>query len=52
MWDYYTLATELEQAGFVNIRRCVFGDCVDEKFRLVEDEGRFDGGCAIEARSQ
>jgi hypothetical protein len=52
MWDYCTLAAELEQAGFVNIRRCAFGDCVDEKFRLVEDEARFDGSCAIEARSQ
>jgi hypothetical protein len=50
MWDYWTLAAELEQAGFVNIRRCVFGDCGDEKFRLVEDEARFDGSCAIEAR--
>jgi hypothetical protein len=52
MWDYCTLATELEQAGFVNIRRCAFGDCADEKFKLVEEEGRFDGSCAIEARNR
>jgi hypothetical protein len=52
MWDYCTLAAELERAGFVDIRRCAFGDCADEKFRLVEDEARFDGSCAIEARNQ
>jgi hypothetical protein len=52
MWDYCTLATELEHAGFVKIRRCAFGDCVDERFRLVEEEARFHGSCAIEAQSQ
>jgi hypothetical protein len=52
MWDYCTLATELEHAGFVKIRRCAFGDCVDERFRLVEEEDRFHGSCAIEAQSQ
>jgi hypothetical protein len=51
MWDYCTLATELGRAGFVDIRRCAFGDCVDKTFRLVEEEARFEGSCAIEARS-
>jgi hypothetical protein len=51
MWDYCTLATELDQAGFANIRRCAFGDCVDTKFQLVEEKARFNGSCAIEARS-
>ena len=51
MWDYCTLATELERAGFADIRRCAFGDCVDKTFRLVEEEARFDGSYAIEARN-
>jgi len=52
MWDYCTLTAELERAGFNGIRRCVFGDCDDAKFGLVEEQNRFDGGCAIEARRQ
>jgi len=41
MWDEKSLAAALDKTGFVNIRRCSFGDCQDEKFRLVEDAGRF-----------
>jgi SAM-dependent methyltransferase len=41
MWDESSLAAALDKTGFVNIRRCRFGDCQDEKFRLVEDAGRF-----------
>jgi len=55
MWDENSLAAALDKTGFVAIRRCRFGDCKDEKFRLVEDAGRFydaeDGveECAMEA---
>jgi len=55
MWDEISLAAALDKTGFVAIRRCRFGDCRDEKFRLVEDAGRFydaeDGveECAMEA---
>jgi SAM-dependent methyltransferase len=55
MWDEASLATALDKTGFINTRRCQFGDCKDEKFRLVEDAGRFydanDGveECAMEA---
>jgi len=55
MWDESALAAALDKTGFVNIRRCYFGDCSDEKFRLVEDAGRFydaNGGveeCGMEA---
>ena len=55
MWDEISLAAALDKTGFVGIRRCRFGDCKDEKFRLVEDAGRFydahDGveECAMEA---
>jgi hypothetical protein len=55
MWDESSLAAALDKTGFVNIRRCRFGDCKDGNFRLVEDAGRFydanDGveECAMEA---
>jgi hypothetical protein len=41
MWDESSLAAALGKTGFVNIRRCRFGDCQDDNFRLVEDAGRF-----------
>ena len=41
MYDYAGMARLLEQAGFVSIRRCRFGDADDAMFDLVEDEGRF-----------
>jgi SAM-dependent methyltransferase len=41
MWDESSLAAALAKTGFVNIRRCRFGDCPDDKFRLAEDAGRF-----------
>jgi hypothetical protein len=41
MWDESSLAAALDKTGFVNIRRCSFGDCTDGNFRLVEDAGRF-----------
>jgi hypothetical protein len=55
MWDEISLAAALDKAGFVAIRRSRFGDGKVEKFRLVEDAGRFydaiDGveECAVEA---
>jgi SAM-dependent methyltransferase len=41
MWDEISLAAALDKTGFVNIRRCRFGDRTDGKFSLVEDAGRF-----------
>ena len=41
MWDEISLAAALDKTGFVDIRRCRFGDCKDGNFRLVEDVGRF-----------
>jgi hypothetical protein len=41
MWDKNSLAAALDKTGFVNIRRCRFGDCKDGNFRLVEDADRF-----------
>jgi hypothetical protein len=55
MWDEYSISAALDQAGFVNIRRCDFGDSSDPMFAKVEDLARFHDTehdireCAIEA---
>lgn len=41
MWDFKSLAHELRQAGFHNVRRCEAGDCADSMFADVEDPRRF-----------
>lgn len=50
MWDRHSMASELEAAGFVQIRNCTFGDSEDPMFRYVEEEGRFYGAVAMECR--
>jgi len=37
MWDEYSISAALDQAGFVNIRRCDFGDSSDPMSAKVED---------------
>ena len=41
MYDVRSMNRELENAGFVDIRECDFGDCEDALFAEVEDLGRF-----------
>lgn len=41
MWDYPSLATELEAAGFTDIRRARYGDAQDPLFKDVENPGRW-----------
>jgi predicted SAM-dependent methyltransferase len=48
MWDFISLKKELEDAGFINIRRAYFNDSKDPKFREVEDESRFVDALAVE----
>jgi hypothetical protein len=50
MWDYPAMAQALEGQGFRNIRGCKFNDSEDPMFARVEDQLRFDGALAIEAR--
>lgn len=50
MWDHASLAEELKHAGFVNIRKCNYDDCVDNMFKHVEDSGRFTDAVALECR--
>jgi hypothetical protein len=48
MWDYLSLKNELGSLGFKEIRRCRFGDSIDDMFQQVEDEGRFVNCLSIE----
>lgn len=50
MWDRESLRSELEKAGFKNVRECFYGDCEDTVFKYVEDEGRFQKAVAMECR--
>ncbi len=50
MWDSKSLSEELKNAGFSNIRRCLFNDCEDQMFKYVEDMSRFEHAVAIECR--
>lgn len=42
MYDEPAMRTELEQAGFIKIRRCAFGDSEIAAFAEVEDRTRFE----------
>jgi SAM-dependent methyltransferase len=50
MWDYKSIAKELQDAGFVGIRRAEFGDASDETFRQVEDLQRWEGSVGVDCR--
>jgi hypothetical protein len=41
MWDERSLTRALEEAGFINIRPCRFGDAEDPLFSKVENQQRF-----------
>jgi len=48
MWDYKSLAKELEEVGFTEIRRAEFNDSKDSTFKDVEDKDRWDNCLGIE----
>jgi len=48
MWDYLSLAKELEEAGFVQIRRAALGDSPDPVFHSVEQAERWNDCLGIE----
>ena len=50
MWDYKALERELQEAGFVDIRRAQFGDSEDEHFKDVEAENRWLDCLGIECK--
>lgn len=49
MWDQYALQNELEKAGFIKVRKCLYNDSTDKMFQYVEDESRFINAVAFEA---
>jgi hypothetical protein len=50
MWDEPALRARLARHGFRAIRRAAFGDAEDPRFLDVEEEHRFAGELALEAR--
>jgi hypothetical protein len=48
MWDFKALQVELSDAGFVDVRRCAFGD--SPVFRDVEQQERFVNSVAVQCR--
>lgn len=50
MWDYKSLEIELQNVGFVGIRRAQWYDSSDLKFQEVEDIGRWKNCIGVESR--
>ena len=48
LWDYSSIERELEEIGFVNIRRANYGDSIDKRFAEVEDIDRWRGSLGVE----
>jgi SAM-dependent methyltransferase len=50
MWDYKSLAFELDKIGFKNIRQAKYSDADDNQFSVVEEEDRFYKAAAFECK--
>ena len=50
MWDYKSMARELENAGFSDIRKAEFGDSPDPMFAAVEDQKNWENALGLECR--
>ncbi|MCH2036382.1 MAG: methyltransferase domain-containing protein [Puniceicoccaceae bacterium] len=48
MWDFDSMSTQLESAGFLEIRRANFGDSGFEEFAKVEELGRWGNNLGIQ----
>jgi SAM-dependent methyltransferase len=48
MWDFKGIAAELQQAGFVRIRRAAHKDALDSRFLDVEDPNRWENSLGVE----
>ena len=48
MWDFKSLSSELQEAGFNDVRKCNAGD--DQTFVAAEDPGRFVDSIAVQCR--
>lgn len=52
MWDYRSIAGELCEAGFTDIRRAAFGDSSDDMFRDVEELKRWENCLGVDCRKR
>lgn len=50
LWDYQSVATALQEAGFVEIRRATFGDADSPAYTEVERADRWEDALGIECR--
>jgi len=50
MWDFNSMQRELEDVGFVEIRRAEFGDSRLAKFEDVEEKDRWENCLGVECR--
>ena len=48
MWDFKSFAHELQEAGFVDVRRASIGDSPDPRFAEVEEADRWENCLGIE----
>lgn len=48
MWDFPSLRSELDSAGFRNIRRAQYGDSEDKMFATVEEQPRWTDAVGIQ----
>lgn len=48
LWDFKGLAAELKRAGFIDIRKAVYGDTNDEMIARVEDETRWSNALGVD----
>lgn len=48
LWDYNSIAQELENSGFVEIRRALYGDSNNIEFDDVEDKERWENCLGVE----
>ena len=48
MWDFKSIAPELQAAGFANVRRAAFGDSSDPMFASVEARDRWEDCLGVE----
>jgi len=52
MWDYKSLASELEKFDFIDIRRAYFGDTSDNNFHVVEEVDRWENCLGVECKKR
>jgi predicted SAM-dependent methyltransferase len=50
MWDYKSLKNELEQAGFVKVRRAQFADSIEPMFQEIEFWERWENCLGLECK--